>query len=175
MPILTSQDTNESKKHWLLVGAFLLLVILGAKVDLDFGELVSFTLQTLFLGLAYFYLPLKHRLVLIATYLTLGNIGLPVFNGGAGLAYVLSYPLGFFVGFVVSAFVPSPKTMGFNTVFMYLLVFHIVILSLGVLWLAYYVDLNSAAENAQGLSIGMVIKSAVGAGVVMGVGEKKQK
>jgi biotin transport system substrate-specific component len=87
-------------KHSLVAGAFLLLVILGAKIDLDLGGTVSFTLQTLFLGLAYFYLPRLWKFVLIALYLSLGIVGVPVFNGGAGWDYFSSWPLGFFAGFV---------------------------------------------------------------------------
>jgi len=69
MPTLKNNiGLKQQQKHWLLAGAFLFLLIIGAKIDLDFGERVSFTLQTLFLGLAYFYLPLRYRIVLISTY-----------------------------------------------------------------------------------------------------------
>ena len=152
-----------SKKHWLLTGAFLLLLILGSKIDLDFGGLVSFTLQTLFLGLAYYYLPRKFRFVLILVYLLLGLLGLHVFNGGAGWSYFSSYPFGFFVGFVLSAFISSPtKTLFFST-FAFFLVIHLIILSLGILWLAYYATLASAVQTMNSLVLGMVIKSLLGA------------
>lgn len=152
-----------------MTGAFLVLIILGAKIDLDFGEKVSFTLQTLFLSLGYYFLPLRFRLGLIATYLLLGALGLSVFNGGEGIDYVLSHPLGFFLGFVVSSFIPAPKEFSLQSVFLYFIVLHIIILSLGTLWLVYYLGLSKAVDIATSLSLGMVIKSAVGAGVVLAV------
>lgn len=151
----------KDQKHLLATGAFLLLVVLGAKIDLDFGEQISFTLQTLFLGLAYYYLPKKYKLVLIVSYLLLGVLGVPVFNGGIGLNYVFSSPLGFFIGFVLSAFVPTPNQLSFQSVFLYLIVIHVVILSLGTLWLVYFLGLTDAVRIASSLSLGMVIKSVV--------------
>ena len=164
---------KSSKKHWLLTGAFLLLIILGSKIDLDFGGIVLFTLQTLFLGLAYYYLPLPNRVTLISLYLLLGIVGLPVFNGGIGSEYVLSYPLGFFVGFVVSAFVPVNKSENFSQSLLYFMVVHVVILSLGVLWLLQYDSLLVAAETAKSLSIGMVVKSLTATIVVVLVSKTK--
>ena len=174
MPTHRNNSTKTiSKKHWLLTGAFLLLTILGSKIDLDFGGLVSFTLQTLFLGLAYYYLPLPNRLTLVVVYLLLGIVGVPVFNGGHGLSYVLSYPLGFFIGFVASSFVPVNKSERFSQGLLYFMVLHVVILSLGVLWLLHYDSLSVAAENAKSLSIGMVVKSLTATTIVMLVSKTK--
>ena len=168
MPTLKNNiGLKQQQKHWLLAGAFLFLLIVGAKIDLDFGERVSFTLQTLFLGLAYFNLPIRCRIVLISTYLLLGILGLPVFNGGVGWSYFSSYPLGFFVGFVVAAVFPIPKQSTFLSDFMYLIVLHLIILSFGILWLVYYNTLASAVQTMNGLLIGMVIKSLVGSFVVL--------
>ncbi|MGB0849784.1 MAG: biotin transporter BioY [Bacteroidia bacterium] len=154
----------DVKKHSLLAGAFLILVILGAKIDLDLGGRISFTLQTLFLGLAYFYLPLYFRLGLIVTYLTLGIVGVPVFNGGVGWEYFSSWPLGFFVGFVLAAIVPVPSDSRVAILITYFLAIHVVIVLLGLCWYSESVDL--ALNTLKELSAGVLIKSLFGALVI---------
>jgi biotin transport system substrate-specific component len=162
-------NTNKSlhqdfKKHFILGSAFLFLLIAGAKIDLDVGGNISFTLQTLVLGLAYYYLPRNSRFGLIFTYLFLGIIGLPVFNGGAGWAYLISWPLGFFIGFVVSGFLQSPTDNSYwLLILVYFLLLHAVIVGFGVTWLAIYA--NSAyngLETAFELLPGAIIKSGLG-------------
>ncbi|MDA8886133.1 biotin transporter BioY [Bacteroidia bacterium] len=168
---INNQNLKQIRKHSLLVGAFLLLLILGAKVDLDLGGVVSFTLQTLFLGLAYYYLPVRWRFALILTYLGLGIAGVPVFNGGTGWKYFSSWPLGFFVGFVLAAFILLPRVIGFISAFGYFLGMHLVIVLLGVLWMFYYGGSGSSPmEVILELLPGAIIKSLVGAGVVLGIG-----
>lgn len=160
---------SSVKKYWLLVGVFLLLVTLGAKIDLDFGGKVSFTLQTLFLGIAYFYLPSKYSLVLVSSYLLLGILGVPVFNGGVGWSYFISHPLGFFIGFWAAAFLPVKRNATIGHIFQFFLVFHIIVLSFGVLWLWYYDSVSVASENAKTLSLGTIVKSIVGTGAVYSI------
>jgi biotin transporter BioY len=168
--MLTLRSKNKLHnivKHSLIAGAFLLIVILGAKIDLDLGGLVSFTLQTLFLGLAYYYLPIRWRFILIVVYLGLGIVGLAVFNGGVGWAYFSSWPMGFFVGFVAMAFVSRPMGNRFLPVLGYFVQIHLVIVLLGVMWLAYFTgSFSKGLETLAELVPGIVIKSLVGAGVV---------
>lgn len=157
-------NTYDVKKHSLLAGAFLVLVVLGAKIDLDVGGNISFTLQTLFLGLAYFYLPLYFRWGLIVTYLSLGIAGVPVFNGGVGWDYFVSWPLGFFVGFILAAFVPKPTNAGFLRMLVFFMVVHLIIVFCGLI--GYSTSWEMAWQTFGELSPGMVIKSVVGAGIV---------
>lgn len=155
------------KKHSLLAGAFLFLVILGAKIDLDFGGVVSFTLQTLVLGLAYYLLPRSFRVGLIGVYLLLGIVGVPVFNGGAGWAYFSSWPLGFFVGFVVAAFIPVAVPKGFSSALGFFSLLHAVVLVLGALWVGIYSSSSTKGiETFVELLPGALIKSFAGAGLV---------
>ena len=145
-------------------GAFLFLAIVGAKVDLDFGGNVSFTLQTLVLGIAYYVLPRNWRLILIITYLFLGILGFPVFNSGVGWDYFISWPLGFFVGFVVAALLPTPGNKSFWTVLGYFALLHTAIVVLGVSWLAFYANSTyKGLETALELLPGAIIKSGAGA------------
>jgi biotin transport system substrate-specific component len=160
-------NKTSNKKHLLLAGAFLLLVILGAKLDLDLGGLVSFTLQTLFLGLAYYYLPKSWRLILIFCYLMLGILGIPVFNGGVGWFYFSSWPLGFFVGFAVCAFLPVASPRGFASTVRFFAQVHGIIILLGVVWVGLYAGSSiKAFETFIEILPGAFIKTYAGAGVV---------
>mgnify|MGYP001040430981 CR=1 FL=1 len=159
---------NDIKKHSALWGAFLFLLIAGAKIDLDFGGNVSFTLQTLVLGLAYYFLPRNWRLTLILTYLLLGIFGFSVYNGGSGWSYFVSWPLGFFVGFILAAFLKIPKQNSYWLLLGYFLLLHAIIVVLGSTWLAFYA--NSAykgLETALELLPGAIIKSGVGTGIIL--------
>ena len=159
--------SNKTLKHSLLAGAFLLLVILGAKIDLDIGGLVSFTLQTLFLGLAYYFLPLRWRLLLITTYLLLGIAGIPVFNSGVGWEYFSSWPFGFFAGFMLAALMKPSDKKSFLFILFYFIQVHIVIVLAGTIWMAFYIgSISDALSTALDLQAGVIIKSLVGAGLV---------
>jgi biotin transporter BioY len=166
-PINKITNIESIQKHSLLTGAFLLLLVLAAKIDLDFGCYISFTLQTLILGLAYYFLPLQWRLVLIISYLCFGIAGLPVFNGGVGFNYFVSWPLGFFIGFVVAAAVPKPTQNSFIYTFGYFVLLHFIIVALGIIWLFYLGGSpSSPLKVALELLPGAGIKSLVGASVV---------
>ena len=171
----SNHPKKSTKKHSLLAGAFLVLVIVGAKVDLDLGGLVSFTLQTLFLCLAYYYLPRKWSLLLVLTYLTLGAIGIPVFNSGVGWTYFISWPLGFFIGFVLAAMVPSPSSNGLMPALSFFLKIHVVIIIAGIVGIARYSgSYISALETAIEILPGAVLKSVVATLVVGGLNNRVQ-
>ncbi|MBT8327596.1 MAG: biotin transporter BioY, partial [Bacteroidia bacterium] len=116
----------------------MLLLIVGSKIDINLGGLVSFTLQTLFLGLAYYFLPRNWKLAVISVYLILGIAGLPVFNGGSGWSYFTSWPLGFFIGFVCAAFITEPSAHNFYNSLAFFLQVHVVILTIGIIGVGIY-------------------------------------
>jgi len=158
---------KDFKKHSILWGAFLFLLIAGAKVDFDIRGNVSFTLQTLVLGLAYYFLPRNWRLSLILMYLLLGILGFSVFNSGSGWSYFISWPLGFFIGFIVSTFLKTPKQSNYWRILGYFLWLHAIIVVLGTTWLAYYTNLQQKGiETAMELLPGALIKSGIGAMLV---------
>ena len=168
LTLRSKNKLNNIVKHSLIAGAFLLLVIFGAKIDLDLGGSVFFTLQTLFLGLAYYYLPIRWRFLLIIVYLGLGIVGLAVFNGGVGWAYFSSWPMGFFVGFVVTAFVYRPMGNRFLPVLGYFVQVHLIITLIGVMWIAYYLgSFSKGLETLVDILPGAVLKSFAGAGVIL--------
>jgi biotin transporter BioY len=169
MPMLrNSRNERLNERHLLLVSAFLLLVILGAKVDLDLGGVVSFTLQTLFLGIGYCYLPVRWRLLLIGVYLILGILGLPVFNKDVGWEYFSSWPLGFFLGFLLAAFIPAPTSHYFSPLFKYFIELHGVILVLGAIWYGLFTGSAIAAlETTLDILPGVIIKSFLGSFLII--------
>jgi biotin transporter BioY len=161
---MTSNSLNKRTKYGgqlLLAIAFLFLLILSAKLSIDLG-IVNFTFQTLMLGLAYYFLERKWRLAIIAIYLGLGIVGLKVFSGGVGWSYFTSQPLGFFIGFVVVAFLPrsSPK---FLNILLYFIQLHLIIVVLGLfnivlIYAPYYDTLMLGLK----LLPGLIIKSLLG-------------
>ncbi|PCJ63120.1 MAG: hypothetical protein COA58_16545 [Bacteroidetes bacterium] len=164
---------KDMGRHLFQAGAFLFLISWGAKIDFDLGGLVSFTLQTLFLGLAYYYLPFGWRLGLVTVYLLLGILGIPVFNGGAGWDYFSSWPLGFFMGFVLSVFVTKSSKSNFYAFLSFFFRVHMIILLSGIVWIGVYADsFTRALETCVELLPGAIIKSLVGAAIVWVV-EKK--
>jgi len=166
-PINKRTDIKSIQKHSLLTGAFLLALVISAKADIDLGGLVSFTLQTLVLGIGYFLLPKIWRFVLILVYIALGIAGLSVFNGGVGWAYVISWPLGFFVGFVLAAYISTPKKITLSNLFSYFLQIHIVIVTLGIYVLGWHTgSVHKAIDTLFELLPGIVIKSLLGTGLI---------
>lgn len=168
--------SNESKlilpKHSLLAGAFLLLVIFGAKINIKVAAPVSFTLQTLFIGLAYNYLPFWWRSGLIICYLILGVAGLPVFSGGIGWHYFVSIPLGFFIGFVIGVILPwQSKTSSISPLYNFL-IFHGVVVCCGVFWVGFHLESASMAlDMGVELLPGALLKSILGAVIVWFIGQ----
>jgi biotin transport system substrate-specific component len=155
-------------KHLLLAGAFLLLLTLGAKVDLYVVYSISFTLQTLAVCLAYYYLPIRFRLGMIGMYLALGIVGVPVFNGGAGWEYFSSWPLGFFTGFSLAAFIPTPSQHKHDL--LYFGAIHAVIVALGVLVMFYHGgSASSPLKVVIELLPGAIIKSIIAWFIVIAI------
>ena len=99
---LWPQTADSLAARGLLVVLGCLLLIASAKVQVPFWP-VPMTMQTfvvLGIGAAY-----GARLggVTLAAYLGQGAIGLPVFAGGGGLAYLAGPTAGYLVGFLVAA------------------------------------------------------------------------
>ncbi len=106
----------------------------------------------------------------VAVYLTEGAIGLPVFAGGAaGIHHFVGPTAGYLVAFVLAAMlVGASAERGLLrhplSAFTVMLAGHLLILALGVAWLAYAVGLGLSQAVAVGATpflIGMVLKSAL--------------
>lgn len=177
----TLKSKTQLKISWqkqsLLVVAFVLLLALSAQFKLDNSSTLSFTLQTLVIGVFYYYLGRNWKLAGILLYLVLGIAGIAVFsNGQSGWDYFSSEVLGFFLGFVAAAFV-RPSQGNYQNHFVFFILIHAVILAIGlVLWSIYEKSLDPILVTSIVLMPGMIIKSLLGALITWGLSKRiKQK
>lgn len=85
---------------------FVVLMIIGAFINISFGSPVPFTLQTLFMLMAGIIIGYKYGALSQIVYVLLGLFGLPIFTQGkGGFAALLSPTFGFLLGFILAAFV----------------------------------------------------------------------
>ncbi len=87
-----------------LMALFLALLIIGAYLRIPLG-FMTVTLQLVFANLAGLILGAKRSFFLCLTYLFMGLLGLPVFAGGAGPAYVMRPTFGYIIGFTVAVLI----------------------------------------------------------------------
>ena len=154
------------QKQLLPVIAFVVLVGIGGRLTIDSGVITPFSLQTLFLALIFYFSSKAQRIVAVLTYLLLGILGLPLFlDGASGLDYFKSSSLGFFIGFVLAAFV-STRGQSYIDIFTYFIVVHFVIVLCGLLGLAALQSAQGLSEITIALIPGMVVKSLLGAVLV---------
>lgn len=87
-------------KNITKTGIFIALIVVGAFIKFKTPFMpVYFTMQTFFILLAAFSLEMKYALSAALIYIFIGLIGVPVFSGGGGIAYVLAPSFGYMVGF----------------------------------------------------------------------------
>lgn len=91
-------------KSLVLMSLFAALIAAGAFIKVPV-PVVPFTLQFLFTTLAGILLGGKYGGLSVLCYIALGLIGLPIFAGGGGIAYVLQPTFGYLIGFCVGTYV----------------------------------------------------------------------
>lgn len=92
-------------RYLLFAAIFTALTALGAlfmKIPLP-GTPLVITLQTFFVFMSGLLLEARYAFFSQLAYAVIGLIGLPVFSGGGGIAYVLQPSFGFIIGFCVCA------------------------------------------------------------------------
>lgn len=92
---------------------FAALIVIGTYIKIPL-YVVPFTLQFLFTNLAGLLLGKRLGMLSVALYIILGLIGLPVFTGGGGIAYVLSPSFGYIIGFMIGAYVAGYLSENLN-------------------------------------------------------------
>jgi len=99
-----AEQKKQSKQiyYMVLTALFTALTILGAFIRIPTAT-VPFTLQILFVLLAGILLGPFWGALSQLLYILLGLIGLPVFAGGGGLAYVMQPSFGFLAGYIAGA------------------------------------------------------------------------
>lgn len=98
-----SQGLSMANKIALVIGGSVLLA-LSAHIKVPFYP-VPLTMQTMLVLLIGMSFGSRLGFATIIAYLAQGAVGLPVFAGGAGLAYMAGPTGGYLFGFAVSAFV----------------------------------------------------------------------
>ena len=93
-----------------LSALFCTLICVGSFIRIPMPNLMPITLQTFFVLLTALVLPFKASILAITTYVALGLIGLPIFSGGGGIAYVLMPNFGFIIGFLLATVIISVIT-----------------------------------------------------------------
>ena len=123
-----------------MVVAGSILLALSAHIKVPFYP-VPVTMQTMVILLIGMTYGARLGALTIFAYLAEGAVGLPVFAGGAGLAYMAGPTGGYLFGFLVSAFVVgmlAEKGWGksWATVGLAMIIGNIVIYAFGVTWLS---------------------------------------
>jgi biotin transport system substrate-specific component len=142
------QSQAQLAARALLVALGVMLLSLSAKLQVPFWP-VPMTLQTLvvlIIGAGY-----GARLagVTLGSYLAIGAVGLPVFAGGGGVAYMLGPTGGYLLGFLAAAMLLgylADRGIGrsFPSALLLFGIGEIVIFALGIGWLATLIGIDRA-------------------------------
>lgn len=100
---MTQAKRKISTKDIVLIPMFTALIAIGAFIKIPLPT-CPLTLQWFFVMCAGILLGSKKGAVSSFLYVLLGLIGLPVFTGGGGFWYVLKPTFGYFIGFILCAF-----------------------------------------------------------------------
>jgi biotin transport system substrate-specific component len=145
--ILTKKINLEVLKDITLVLTLTIFLSLFAKVyiPLYFTPIPLFLQNSIALSYIFFF---KNKIAYssIMLFIILGLVGLPVFNNGNfGVSYLFSYTGGYIFAYFISTFVISKlqKLNIFNT-FTLLVIAHLLVLTLGSLYLAYFLGIKKA-------------------------------
>lgn len=153
---LSIESFSESEKFktflaCLQVLAASLLIALSAKISIPlYFSPVPLTGQTFAIMFIGATLGSRKGMLSVLAYLVEGSLGLPVFaNGGLGLMSLFGPTGGYLLGFVCQAYLVGlffERKTSFNAskILLVLAATSFIQLSLGVLWLSFFVGLQSA-------------------------------
>ena len=165
------RDRASRVRVWLGPAALAALLALSAQVTVRLpGAPVPQTLQTLVVVLAGAVLGPQLGVLAVLLYLVAGALSLPVFaDGASGWSHLVSSSAGYFLGFVVAAWIVGNgvRSRGsrprFVHTFTVMMSAHGVLLLLGWAWLATFLGLKNAfLVGVQPFLAGAAIKSGVG-------------
>jgi biotin transport system substrate-specific component len=154
LPIVWAVWSRRLVSQWVLAAVGVCLLTISAKMQIPSWP-VPMTMQTyviLVVGMAY---GTRLGVATVLAYLAAGAAGLPVFAGtpekGVGIAYMAGPTGGYLLGFVVAAWVCGCLAArgwdrGLATSLIAMATGHLLILGLGVAWLATLVGWSSAVE-----------------------------
>ncbi len=149
-------NTSINLRMSIYTAAFTALIIVGSYVSIPLIGGVPITLADFFVVVSAVFLGMKHSVIAVSVYLTLGAIGLPVYSGGAsGLASLFGPTGGYLFGYAVAAFAiglisesgkyhPLRNALAIIVGIMFLFAF-------GLLWLKVKLSLSLSQTIAAGL------------------------
>lgn len=149
-PSLVSQLTGSIAYQLLAVLAGIAILSASAHIRIPFYP-VPLTMQTLVvLGIGMTYGVRLGGTTLLG-YLALGFMGVPVFAGGAGIAYIMGPTGGYLTGFfaaavVLGALAERGWTRNWATAAAAMLLGNVIIYLLGVGWLTYLIGFGKAVQ-----------------------------
>ena len=149
-PSLVPQLTGSAANQLLAVLAGIALLTASAHIKIPFYP-VPLTMQTLIvLGIGMTYGARLGGATLLG-YLAAGFIGLPVFAGGAGMAYMIGPTGGYLAGFfaaavVLGALAERGWTRSWATAATAMLMGNVIIYLLGVGWLTSLIGWDKAVQ-----------------------------
>ena len=149
-PSLVPQLTGSAANQLMAVLAGIALLTASAHIKIPFYP-VPLTMQTLIvLGIGMTYGVRLGGATLLG-YLAAGFIGLPVFAGGAGMAYMMGPTGGYLAGFfaaavVVGALAERGWTRSWATAAAAMLMGNVIIYLLGVGWLTSLIGWDKAVQ-----------------------------
>ncbi len=118
---------------------------------------VPITLQTFFVILSGVILGPRYGALSQLVYIIMGLLGLPVFSGGGGLAYLMQPSFGYLIGFVITPLAVGSlvknKALTPMVVLMAALTGTLVIYSVGIPYLAAYMHLVLKKPDAVSLAV----------------------
>jgi biotin transport system substrate-specific component len=139
-----------------LVALCAALTAAGALIKIPLWP-VAITLQTFFVILSGIILGPRDGALSQLVYIIIGLLGLPVFSGGGGLAYLMQPSFGYLIGFVIAPLAAGSivrnKALTHVSVFMAALTGTLVIYSIGIPYLAIYMHLVLKKPDAVSLAI----------------------
>lgn len=132
-----------------LSALFCTLICVGSFIRFPMPNMMPITLQTFFVLLTGLVLPVKASTLAIATYITLGLIGLPIFSGGGGLGYILMPNFGFIIGFLIATVIISVITNKMNNrnLWHYIVVSLFGIVAIYIIGILYFAFITNVYNN----------------------------
>ncbi len=148
------------------------LITLGAKIQIPFWP-VPMTMHTLAVFFLAAALGPRLGLAAVATYLTAGALGMPVFSGtperGIGLAYMAGPTGGYLAGYLLGAPLTGRLAQGRGPIgrFLAMLAGLTVVYACGLAWLAGFVPASSVlAAGLLPFILGDLVKLALASGMI---------
>ncbi|MEL6435815.1 MAG: biotin transporter BioY [Pseudomonadota bacterium] len=162
----------------LRLTGFLLLALAGSLLIAVAGQIkvpfypVPMTMQTLAVFMIAAAYGLRLGAATVALYLAQGAVGLPVFTGGAGLAYMMGPTGGFLAGFLVAAIIIGyavDRGWGANAfkLFGATLLGMIVLMGMGYAWLSGLIGTEKAWQfGVQPFMLGELTKVVLASALI---------